>query len=98
MSTQELPREEIARLAYQLWEERGCPVGSPEIDWERAEKALRYDAASDAGQQLQEEAADASAQSDDSNTSDGAAPKSSRRSPRASGRTNEGPRRSTQVR
>lgn len=25
--------EEIAALAYRLWEERGCPTGSPERDW-----------------------------------------------------------------
>ena len=25
--------EEIARLAYELWERRGRPLGSPEIDW-----------------------------------------------------------------
>ena len=32
--------EEIARLAYQLWERRGQPLGSPEIDWYAAETAL----------------------------------------------------------
>jgi hypothetical protein len=32
--------EEIARLAYELWERRGCPLGSPEIDWHAAESAL----------------------------------------------------------
>ena len=32
--------EEIARLAYELWEGRGRPVGSPEIDWVGAESAL----------------------------------------------------------
>ena len=43
-STQELPaQEEIEKLAYQLWEERGAPLGSPETDWERAEQALRED-------------------------------------------------------
>lgn len=29
-----------AKLAYQLWEERGRPFGSPEVDWFAAEKAL----------------------------------------------------------
>jgi hypothetical protein len=29
-----------ARLAYQLWEQRGCPFGSAEVDWFAAEKAL----------------------------------------------------------
>jgi hypothetical protein len=32
--------EEIARLAYELWERRGRPLGSPEIDWYAAESAL----------------------------------------------------------
>ena len=31
---------EIATLAYQLWEARGCPEGSPEEDWLRAERQL----------------------------------------------------------
>lgn len=33
--------DEIARRAYQCWHERGCPDGSPEIDWSRAEQELR---------------------------------------------------------
>jgi Protein of unknown function (DUF2934) len=32
--------EEIATLAYELWERRGHPLGSPEIDWHAAESAL----------------------------------------------------------
>ena len=32
--------EDIARLAYVLWEQRGCPEGSPEEDWLRAEQLL----------------------------------------------------------
>ena len=32
--------EEIALLAVQLWNERGRPYGSPEIDWYRAESTL----------------------------------------------------------
>lgn len=31
---------EIAALAYQLWNERGCPIGSPDEDWFRAEAEL----------------------------------------------------------
>ena len=31
---------EIAALAYELWVERGCPDGSPEEDWYRAERQL----------------------------------------------------------
>ena len=34
---------EIAARAYQCWHERGCPVGSPEQDWRRAEDELRRD-------------------------------------------------------
>jgi len=36
--------EEIAQLAYQLWEERGCESGNPEDDWFRAEAVLRQGA------------------------------------------------------
>ncbi len=31
--------EFVAKLAYQLWEERGRPFGSPEVDWFAAERA-----------------------------------------------------------
>ena len=30
--------EQVAILAYHLWQERGCPEGSPEIDWTEAEQ------------------------------------------------------------
>ena len=33
--------EEIARLAYANWEARGCPHGSPDADWFRAEEEIR---------------------------------------------------------
>jgi hypothetical protein len=33
--------EDIAVLAYQLWEARGRPEGSPEEDWFQAAKELR---------------------------------------------------------
>ena len=32
--------ELVARLAYQHWERRGMPLGSPEVDWFAAERAL----------------------------------------------------------
>jgi Protein of unknown function (DUF2934) len=32
---------QIAKRAYQRWEERGCPIGSPKEDWLYAEKELR---------------------------------------------------------
>jgi hypothetical protein len=33
--------DEIAALAHELWQARGCPYGSPEEDWLRAETELR---------------------------------------------------------
>jgi hypothetical protein len=33
--------EQIERLAYRFWQERGSPFGSPEEDWFRAEEHLR---------------------------------------------------------
>jgi hypothetical protein len=30
----------IEKLAYELWESRGCPLGSPEVDWYAAAAAL----------------------------------------------------------
>ena len=33
--------QSIARLAYALWQFRGCPMGSPEVDWTEAEQQLR---------------------------------------------------------
>jgi Protein of unknown function (DUF2934) len=32
--------EFVAKLAYQYWEERGMPLGSPEVDWFAAEREL----------------------------------------------------------
>ncbi len=33
--------EDIAALAYQLWQARGCPEGSPQEDWFHAAEQLR---------------------------------------------------------
>lgn len=33
--------EEIAALAYSLWQARGCPEGTPEEDWFNAERTLK---------------------------------------------------------
>ena len=33
-------RDQIAELAYALWQARGCPEGSPEEDWFQAEQEL----------------------------------------------------------
>ncbi|MBV9082299.1 MAG: DUF2934 domain-containing protein [Acidobacteriaceae bacterium] len=35
-----LDDREIAARAYRCWHERGCPEGSPEVDWERARREL----------------------------------------------------------
>jgi hypothetical protein len=32
--------DDIEGRAYQLWQDRGCPQGSPEVDWEQAEQEL----------------------------------------------------------
>ena len=34
---------QISHLAYQLWMQRGCPLGTPEIDWLQAEEKLKRD-------------------------------------------------------
>ncbi|HWZ31099.1 MAG TPA: DUF2934 domain-containing protein [Bryobacteraceae bacterium] len=40
-STPKLTDETIAPVARALWKARGCPEGSPEDDWHRAEQALK---------------------------------------------------------
>jgi len=32
--------EEQSHLAYRFWEERGCPIGSPDVDWQRAAEEM----------------------------------------------------------
>jgi hypothetical protein len=32
--------EFVAKVAYKLWEERGRPFGSPDVDWFAAERAV----------------------------------------------------------
>jgi len=34
--------EQIEKLAYQLWEARGRPLGSPDDDWFRAEQEFMH--------------------------------------------------------
>lgn len=36
-------REQIAERAYHCWHQRGCPHGSPEVDWDLAEQQLRIE-------------------------------------------------------
>jgi len=40
-STPTMANDEIAKLAFELWQRRGCPAGSPEEDWMQAERAIR---------------------------------------------------------
>ncbi|MBV8817438.1 MAG: DUF2934 domain-containing protein [Acidobacteriaceae bacterium] len=35
------PHQDIAIRAHALWIARGCPIGSPEVDWHQAEEELR---------------------------------------------------------
>lgn len=34
----------ISRRAHELWLKRGCPTGTPELDWQEAERELRSEA------------------------------------------------------
>jgi hypothetical protein len=34
------PEQDIANLAYTLWQQRGCPCASPEQDWFEAEERM----------------------------------------------------------
>jgi hypothetical protein len=34
-------QDEISARAYHRWHQRGCPDGSPEVDWQEAEKELK---------------------------------------------------------
>jgi Protein of unknown function (DUF2934) len=36
----DLPEEEIAQRAYELWQARGCPQGEGDQDWEAAKEQL----------------------------------------------------------
>ena len=38
---QPVDQQEIAKLAYQFWQARGCPEGSPDDDWLEAERQLQ---------------------------------------------------------
>ena len=38
--------DDVASEAYQCWHERGCPEGSPEVDWQRAQERLKVRKAS----------------------------------------------------
>lgn len=40
MQTSNPSEQHIEILAYEFWIERGCPFGSPEVDWYRAVETL----------------------------------------------------------
>jgi len=42
LQTHEANQQQIVALAYELWQARGCPQGSPEEDWYRAVEQLRH--------------------------------------------------------
>jgi len=44
-SSQTSDTSAIEIRAYQLWVQRGCPIGSPEVDWFQAEEEIRGNAA-----------------------------------------------------
>jgi len=41
--------EVTAVIAYRLWEKRGCPLGSPEVDWFEAKNQIATALAKDEG-------------------------------------------------
>jgi hypothetical protein len=36
----DIPKDEIARRAYEIWQNRGCPPGDGGQDWQKAEAEL----------------------------------------------------------
>ena len=47
-SARDADNEAIAKRAYELWHQRGCPNDSPHEDWLRAEQELRGSNAAEA--------------------------------------------------
>ncbi len=41
MNALQMDKLQIERLAYCLWQERGCPCGSPDDDWWLAEEIMK---------------------------------------------------------
>jgi Protein of unknown function (DUF2934) len=41
IASEAVSEDAIAALAYQLWQERGCPIGSDQKDWFQAERELK---------------------------------------------------------
>ena len=42
MNRHTIEREQIELMAFRLWQQRGSPLGSPEVDWFAAEQQLRW--------------------------------------------------------
>jgi hypothetical protein len=42
-SETQLQNQDIANIAYALWQQRGCPEGTAEQDWLEAEQTMRVD-------------------------------------------------------
>ena len=40
---QDVSQQDIANLAYALWQKRGAPEGSPQKDWIEAERRLQVE-------------------------------------------------------
>jgi len=47
--------EFVEKLAYKLWEQRGRPLGSPDVDWSAAERAVNSSLAASRADDLHEE-------------------------------------------
>lgn len=41
LAIEKTSESDVAALAYQLWQGRGCPLGSPEEDWFEAKRQLK---------------------------------------------------------
>jgi hypothetical protein len=41
-TAQQATEQDVAALAFKLWQERGCPEGSPSEDWFRAAEELQF--------------------------------------------------------
>ena len=44
--------EVVAQRAFELWMSRGCPIGSPEVDWFEAEAELEEESSRIGGRPL----------------------------------------------
>jgi hypothetical protein len=54
VATTDCNEVEVREQAYSCWQERGCPAGSPDEDWLRAERGLNGRAALSAEKNMAE--------------------------------------------